>query len=88
MAFKYFSEKSREKQEVVALLARYGITPAVLQAKAAQQNSDAIQMFEAMTARRLRGAAGTCVRRTRVFAGDGNPLKTLKNRRGSWWHGN
>src|SRR5579864_5487041 len=41
LAFKYFSEKSREKQEVVALLARYGITPAVLQAKAAQQNSDA-----------------------------------------------
>jgi hypothetical protein len=33
-------------------LARYGITPAVLQAKAAQQNSDAIQMFEAMGARR------------------------------------
>ena len=55
LAFKYFSEKSREKQEVVALLARYGITPAVLQAKAAQQNSDAIQMFEAMTARRERG---------------------------------
>jgi hypothetical protein len=55
LAFKYFSEKSREKREVVALLARYGITPAVLQAKAAQQNSDAIQMFEAMTARRERG---------------------------------
>ena len=34
---------------------RYGITPAVLQAKAAQFNSDAIQMFEAMIARRERG---------------------------------
>ena len=55
LAFKYFSQNSREKQEVMALLARYGITPAVLQAKAAQQNSDAIQMFEAMIARRERG---------------------------------
>ena len=52
LAFKYFSENPREKQEVMALLARYGITPAVLQAKAAQQNSDAIKMFEAMIARR------------------------------------
>jgi hypothetical protein len=52
LALQYFSEKPKEKREVVALLARFGITPAVLQAKAAQLNSDAIQMFEAMTARR------------------------------------
>jgi hypothetical protein len=52
LAFKYFSNNPKERQEVVSLLARYGITPAVLQAKAAQQNSDAIQMFEAMGARR------------------------------------
>ena len=55
LAFQYFSEKPKEKSELVALLARYGITPAVLQAKAAQQNSDAIQMFEAMIARREKG---------------------------------
>jgi hypothetical protein len=55
VALKYFSEKPKEKSELVALLARYGITPAVLQAKAAQQNSDAIQMFEAMIARREKG---------------------------------
>jgi hypothetical protein len=52
LAFKYFSKDSKERQEVISLLARYGITPEVLQAKAAQQNSDAIQMFEAMGARR------------------------------------
>jgi hypothetical protein len=52
LAFKYFSKKPKERQEVISLLARYGITPAVLQAKAAQLNSDAIQMFEAMGARR------------------------------------
>jgi hypothetical protein len=73
LAFKYFSEKPREKQEVVALLARYGITPAVLQAKAAQQNSDAIQMFEAMTARRERsrrklGKEDEAIRRRRESA--------------------
>ena len=54
LAFRYFSKDPKEKQQVTSLLARYGITPAVLQAKAAQQNSDAIQMFEAMTARRGR----------------------------------
>jgi hypothetical protein len=51
LAFKYFSEKPKERQKVISLLAKYGITPAVLQAKAAQQNSDAFQMFEAMKAR-------------------------------------
>jgi hypothetical protein len=55
LAFKYFSKNRREREEVISLLARYGITPAVLQAKAAQENSDAIQMFEAMIARRERG---------------------------------
>ena len=55
LAFKYFSKNPDERQEVILLLARYGITPAVLQAKAAQQNSDAIQMFEAMIGRREKG---------------------------------
>jgi len=54
LASKYFSEEAEERQEAVSLLTRYGLTPAVFQAKAAQQNSDAIQMFEAMTARRGR----------------------------------
>jgi hypothetical protein len=52
LAYKYFSNNPKEKQEVVALLAKYGITPVVLQAKAAQLNSDAVQMFEAMITRR------------------------------------
>jgi hypothetical protein len=55
LAFKYFSKNPKERQEVISLLARYGITSAALQAKAAQQNSDAIQMFEAMIARREKG---------------------------------
>ena len=54
LASKYFSEEAEERQEAVSLLTRYGLTPAVFQAKAAQQNSDAIQMFEAMGARRGR----------------------------------
>jgi len=52
LAFKYFSDDRKERQEVVSLLEKYGITPATVQAKAAQLNSDAIQMFEAMIARR------------------------------------
>jgi hypothetical protein len=51
LAFKYFSKNPEERQEIISLLARY----AVLQAKAVQQNSDAIQMFEAMIVRREKG---------------------------------
>jgi hypothetical protein len=52
LAFEFFSDNPKERQEVIALLARYGITLPTLHAKAAQQKSDAIQMFEAMRARR------------------------------------
>ena len=40
-AFAYFSANPKEREKVISLLARYGITPAVLQAKAAQLNGDA-----------------------------------------------
>jgi hypothetical protein len=60
LAFKYFSKDPKEKQEVVTLLARYGITPATLQAKAAQENSDAIQMFETMITRRQKSRRKDC----------------------------
>ena len=54
LSSRYLSENPEERQEAVSLFARYGFTPAVLQANAAQQNSDAIQLFEAMMARRGR----------------------------------
>jgi hypothetical protein len=52
LASEYFSEDPEERQEAVLLLTRYGITPALLQAKAAQANGAAIQMLENMTKRR------------------------------------
>lgn len=54
-AAKYFSDKPTERKEIRSLLAQYGITQAELYAKAAQQNSDALQMFERMIAARERG---------------------------------
>jgi hypothetical protein len=52
LVFMYFSGNPKERQEVVSLLAKYGITEAVLQAKAAQENIGLMQMFEVMYARR------------------------------------
>jgi hypothetical protein len=52
LAFKYFHRDEKERKKVTSLLAQYGITPEALQAKAAQDNSDAVQMFEAMISRR------------------------------------
>jgi hypothetical protein len=54
-ACKYFSDKPKERNEIRSLLAQYGITEAELYTKAAQQNSDALQMFERMIAARERG---------------------------------
>ena len=54
-AGRYFSDKAKERNEIRSLLAQYGITPAELHAKAAQQNSDALQMFERMIVARERG---------------------------------
>ncbi len=54
LTFKYFSESARDRKQVVDLLARYGITDAVLQAKAAQINSGGVQMFEGMINRRVK----------------------------------
>ena len=54
-ACKYFSDKPKERNEIRSLLAQYGITQAELHAKAAQQNSDALQMFERMIASREQG---------------------------------
>jgi hypothetical protein len=54
LAFKYFGKDLKEREEVASLFARYGVTPAALQAKAAELNSGPIQMFEAMRARRER----------------------------------
>jgi hypothetical protein len=54
-ACRYFSDNPKERNEIRSLLAQYGITSAELHAKAAQQNSDALQMFERMIASRERG---------------------------------
>jgi hypothetical protein len=54
-ACKYYSDKPKERDEIRSLLAQYGITAAELCAKAAQDNSDALQMFERMIASRERG---------------------------------
>jgi hypothetical protein len=53
-ANRYFSRKLTEKNEIRSLLAQFGITEAELYAKAAQQNCDALQMFERMIASRER----------------------------------
>jgi hypothetical protein len=54
-ACKYFSDKPKDRSEIRSLLAQYGITPAELHAKSAQDNSDALQMFERMINTRQRG---------------------------------
>jgi hypothetical protein len=51
-ALKYFSKNPKERQEVRTHLAQYGITPTELYAKAAQLNSEPLQMFERMIAAR------------------------------------
>jgi len=51
----YFSDKLKTRNEIRSFLAQYGITPAELHAKAAQQNGEALQMFERMIAARERG---------------------------------
>jgi hypothetical protein len=54
LAFAYFGDNLKKKKEVVDLLNKYGITPAALHAKAAQLNSDAVQMFERLTNTRVK----------------------------------
>ncbi len=54
-AASYFSDKLKVRNEIRSLLAQYGITLAELHAKAAQQNGEALQMFERMIAARERG---------------------------------
>jgi hypothetical protein len=54
-ALKYFSKNAKDREEVRARLAQYDITPAELHAKAAQLNSEPIQMFERMIAARANG---------------------------------
>jgi hypothetical protein len=84
LAFKYFSKDPKEKQQVTSLLARYGITPAVLQAKAAQQNSDAVQMFEAMGARR--GRDDVFAKRTQLVShlGERRSRRECRGKMGGW----
>lgn len=53
-AFAYFSDDPKKRKAMIDLLATYGISPAGLQAKAAQLNRDAIQMFERMTNTRVK----------------------------------
>jgi hypothetical protein len=55
LALKYFSKNPKERKQVVSLLAQYGITETVIQAKAAQLNSPTLQMFERMAAARENG---------------------------------
>jgi hypothetical protein len=45
-ALKYFSNDPNERKKVVSLLTQHGITPVEFQAKAAQLNSEPLQMFE------------------------------------------
>ncbi|MCA6106971.1 hypothetical protein [Bradyrhizobium cenepequi] len=54
-AIGYFSRDPKERNEVRSRLDQYGISQAELHAKAAQDNSDALQMFERMIAARERG---------------------------------
>lgn len=53
-ANKYFSENKKEREEIRSQLAQYGITQAELLARSAQNNSDAILMFEGMVSSRER----------------------------------
>jgi len=49
---KYFSKNAKERQAIRTHLAQFGITPAEIHAKAAQLNSEPLQMFERMIATR------------------------------------
>ncbi|MDH2354990.1 hypothetical protein QCM80_30630 [Bradyrhizobium sp. SSUT112] len=53
-ANKYFSASKNESDEIRSQLAEYGITEAELLARSAQNNSDAILMFEGMVSSRER----------------------------------
>lgn len=53
LAKKYFSKSAKEREEVNSLLNQYGLTPAVLHAKAAQLNMSALQMCERMISARV-----------------------------------
>ena len=48
----YFSKSAKEREAIRTHLAQFGITPAELHAKAAQLNSEPLQMFERMIAAR------------------------------------
>jgi hypothetical protein len=52
---KYFSDNSKERNQIRSRLAKYGITEAELHAKAFEQNSDALQILERMITSRERG---------------------------------
>jgi hypothetical protein len=54
-AIRYFSKDAKERTEVRSRLSQYGIGEAELHAKSAQDNSDALQMFERMINTRQRG---------------------------------
>lgn len=51
---KYFSASKKESDEIRSQLAKYGITEAELLARSAQNNSDAILMFEGLVSSRER----------------------------------
>ncbi|MDA9508714.1 hypothetical protein XI09_29575 [Bradyrhizobium sp. CCBAU 11386] len=53
-ASKYFSENKKEYEEIRSQLAKYGISEAELLARSAQNNSDAILMFEGIVSSRER----------------------------------
>lgn len=53
-ALEYFSEDLDERNEFKSLLAQYGLAEAEIHAKAAQLNSDALQMFESLISARER----------------------------------
>jgi len=54
-AGQYFSTNQKERNEVISLLARYGITPSELLAKAAQLESNGVLMFERLVTSRANG---------------------------------
>jgi hypothetical protein len=54
-AVRYFSKDPKERTEIRSRLGQYGIGDAELHAKSAQDNSDALQMFERMNNTRQRG---------------------------------
>jgi hypothetical protein len=55
LILKYRSASTKERKEVLSLLAQHGITMAELQAKAAQLEGGGIQMFDRLVAARESG---------------------------------